>query len=72
MKQYTPQKFVGKYCNNDISIVTSPNMVVREGLGIDYCLIRIRNDETYVHHQLQISYCGYANRGIIRADLRLN
>ena len=64
------QECVGKYCNNDISIVPSPNMANREVIGIKSCLIRIRNDEPYIHHRLRKIYCGYANLGITRSTLR--
>ena len=36
----------------------------RDILGIESYLIVIRNEETYVHHWPQISYCGYAKWGI--------
>ena len=35
-----------------------------EGMGIKYCLIIIRNDETNVCHKPQIINCGAANRGL--------
>ena len=41
-----------------------------EGLGIESCLIRTRNDENNVRHWQQISSCEANNWGINQADLR--
>ena len=62
-------KCVGNDSSNDISIVSSPNMEGREGLGIESCLILIRNGESNVLHRPQITYSGDANWGITRSDL---
>ena len=65
-----PQDCVGKDSNNDLSIVPSANMGGREGLGVESCLIGIRNDEINVCHRPRISYCQAANWVLTRADLR--
>ena len=64
------QEFVVKYCNNNISIVAIPNMVHREELGIEYFLIKISINKTYVHHWPLISYCRYAKQSITQSDIR--
>ena len=65
-----PQECVDKDQNNDILITPSTNVGDRGELGIESCLVGIRNVRNNIHHQTLISYCKSSHVGLLQADLR--
>ena len=61
---------VWKDPNNGILISPSTNMVDRGELGVESCLVRIRNGGNNICHRPKISYCEATKQVLIQDDLK--
>ena len=66
-----PQECVGKDQNIDILIAPIINVRDEVRRGVESCLFGIRNDAEQIRHRPRISYCEAANRGLTKADSKL-